>query len=123
MSGGKSSNNSGELRLTDTNSADDSKGRTWGLDGNLFWYVLAGAFAFVATLLFLFSALQAPFSPSFCMASLPLALSLIYVVGFRQGKPPAYDLDVIDYWVNGSGFAPKPQLHSGRTRRNDNVAD
>jgi hypothetical protein len=31
---------SSDLRLTDTNSADDSKGRTWGLEGHLFWYVL-----------------------------------------------------------------------------------
>jgi hypothetical protein len=26
-----------DLRFSDTNSADDSGGRTWGLDGNLFW--------------------------------------------------------------------------------------
>ena len=25
-----------ELRFTETNSADDSQGKTWGLDGNLF---------------------------------------------------------------------------------------
>lgn len=25
-----------DLRLTDTNAASDSKGRTWGLEGNLF---------------------------------------------------------------------------------------
>ncbi len=36
-----------ELRFSDTNSADDSAGRTWGLDGNLFWYVVGGVFAFV----------------------------------------------------------------------------
>ena len=47
-----------ELRLTDTNSADDSKGRTWGLDGSLFWFVLVGVFAFVVILLFLFSTMQ-----------------------------------------------------------------
>jgi hypothetical protein len=123
MSGGKSSNIVGELRLTDTNSADDSKGRTWGLDGNLFWYVLTGAFAFVATSLFLFSAVQAPFWPSFSMASLPLALSLAYVFGFRQGKPPAYDLDIIDHWVNGSGFGPRPRLHPSRSQRKNDVAD
>jgi hypothetical protein len=123
MSSNRGGNNSGEMRLTDTNSADDSKGRTWGLDGNLFWYVLAGAFAFVATLLFLFIAMQAPFWPSFAMASLPLALSLVYVFGFRQGKPPGYDLDLIDFWVNGSGFAPKPRLRVSRSQRSENVAD
>ena len=32
-----------ELRFTETNSADDSAGKTWGLEGNLFWYLVGGA--------------------------------------------------------------------------------
>jgi hypothetical protein len=39
-----------ELRFTETNSADDSAGKTWGLEGNLFWFVVGGAFATVITL-------------------------------------------------------------------------
>ena len=45
-----------ELRFTETNSADDSQGKTWGLDGNLFWYIAGGSFVSVITLLLLFSA-------------------------------------------------------------------
>ncbi len=41
-----------ELRFTETNSADDSAGKTWGLEGNLFWFIAGGAFAAVVTLLF-----------------------------------------------------------------------
>ena len=44
-----------ELRFTETNSADDSAGKTWGLEGNLFWYLVGGSFASVLTLLLLFS--------------------------------------------------------------------
>ena len=99
-----------ELRFSDTNSADDSEGKTWGLDGNLFWFIVAGVFLFVVTLLLLFSALRCSFGQSFGIALIPLALTLIYVFGFRQGKPPAYDLDLVDYWTNGAGFAPNPQL-------------
>ena len=29
-----------ELRFSDTNSADDSEGKTRGLDGNLFWFIV-----------------------------------------------------------------------------------
>ena len=53
-----------DLRFSDTNSADDSGGRTWGLDGNLFWYVVGGVFVFVVTLLLLFSALKVGFTQS-----------------------------------------------------------
>jgi hypothetical protein len=99
-----------ELRFSDTNSADDSEGKTWGLDGNLFWFVVAGVFLFVVTLLLLFSAARCTFGQSLGMAIVPLALTLSYVFGFRQGKPPAHDLDLVDYWTNGAGFSPNPRL-------------
>lgn len=98
-----------ELRLTETNSADDSAGRTWGLEGNLFWHVVAGAFVSVLTLLLCFSALRWSFASSALLAAVPLSLSLIYVFGFRQGKPPGYDRDLLDGWLNGSGITPKHQ--------------
>ena len=76
-----------ELRFSGTNSADDSEGKTRGLDGNLFWFIVAGVFLFVVTLLLLFSALRCSFGQSFGIAIIPLALTLLYVFGFRQGKP------------------------------------
>lgn len=93
-----------QLRLTDTNSADDSKGRTWGLDGNLFWHVIIGGFVFVITLLLLFSAMKMDFWSSFAIASVPFALVLAYVFLLRQGKPPGYDVDLLDGWLHGRSF-------------------
>ena len=94
------------LRLTETNSADDSKGRTWGLEGNLFWYVTGGGFASVMTLLITFSVAKVSFLISMVIAAIPLLLTLLYVYGFRQGKPPGYDKDCLDLWIKGSGFGP-----------------
>jgi hypothetical protein len=97
------------LRFTETNSSDDSKGRTWGLEGDLFWFMAGGAFAFVMVLLVCFSALKMSFLVSLALAAVPLVLCVLYVFMFRQGKPAGYDIDCLDYWLNGSGFSPDLQ--------------
>lgn len=99
-----------ELRFTDTNSGDDSKGRTWGLEGNLFWYLAGGIFGSVLLMLVLFSSFHVSFKLSAFIAAIPCALSLIYVFGFRQGKPPRYDLDCFEFWVQGRGFGPESEV-------------
>ena len=101
--------NTSDIRFTDTNSADDSKGKTWGLDGNLFWYLIGGTFASVVIMLLLFSAYRMSFTESAAVAVIPLTLTLIYVFGFRQGKPPRYDIDCLEYYLFGRGFSPQPQ--------------
>jgi hypothetical protein len=98
-----------DLRLTDTNAASDSKGRTWGLEGGLFWWLVGGVGAgitvFCGCLLMLGSSLLT----SFGLALVPVTLCLAYIFGFRQGKPPGYDHDCFEYWTTGSGFAPEVQ--------------
>ena len=96
-----------ELKFTDTNSADDSQGRTWGLEGNLFWFLAGDGFGSVVLMLLLFSACRFTFFASAVVAAIPLALTLIYVFGFRQGKPPRYDMDYLEYWLAGRGFGPE----------------
>ena len=103
--------NSHDLRFTDTNSADDSAGRTWGLDGNLFWFLVGGGFLSVVLMLLLFSAYKLNFATSVIIAGIPLFLAVVYVFGFRQGKPPRYDLDCLEGWLHGSGFGPEPHPH------------
>ena len=109
------------LRLTETNSADDSKGRTWGLEGNLFWYMTGGCFASVMTLLITFSVGHVSFFASLAVAAVPLLLTLVYVYGFRQGKPPGYDIDCLDCWIGGSAFGPNPRRQPTHPLRADHV--
>ena len=104
--------NTEQIRFTETNSADDSKGRTWGLDGNLFWFVAGGAFCAVAVLLVCFSALRMSMLVSILFAGIPLTVAMIYVLAFKQGKPPGYDIDCLDLWLNGRGFEPAAHQRS-----------
>jgi hypothetical protein len=109
--------NSQNLRFTNTNSADDSKGKTWGLDGNLFWFIAGGAFGFVVILLACFSAMKMSFLLSLFLAALPLTLCVIYVFAFRQGKPPGYDIDCLEYCLAGKGFGPEFQTQTTKAKR------
>ena len=104
-----------ELRFTETNSADDSSGKTWGLEGNLFWFVAGGAFAAVVTLLLLFSVWRWPLLSAAVPALIPLALAMLYALAFRQGKPSGYDIDLFELWLKGRGFSPEPPRQSARS--------
>ncbi len=96
-----------ELRFTETNSAEDSAGKTWGLEGSLFWYLTGGVFTSVIVLLVLFSMWRWTLTASAAAAVVPLAIVLLYIFGFRQGKPRGYDRDLFELLLTGSGFAPE----------------
>ena len=102
---------SAELRITDTNSANDSRGRAFGLEGNDFLYVLAG----VVAALGLYSLLTVLVHVRLALALLivaPLVLGpLTWILLFRQNRPQGYAEDLIDQLVNGAGwsFAPGTQ--------------
>jgi len=83
-----------ELRFTDTNAASDSKGRTWGLEGGLFWWLVGGVGVAITV---------------FFVLLVPLGICLAYIFGVRQGKPPGYDRDCFEHWFSGGGFAPEVQ--------------
>lgn len=94
------------LRLTDTNAADDSGGSVWGLDGNLFMPVVASAAVSVGVLLLLFALFHVHWLISLVIGAIPFTGTLAYVLLFKQGKPPGYDRDLFDLWTNGRGFEP-----------------
>ena len=95
-----------ELRLTDTNAASDSKGRTWGLEGNLFWWLVGGVGAGITVFFILLVVVSLSLLTSLLVALLPVLLCLAYIFGLRQGKPPGYDRDVFEYLCSGRGFGP-----------------
>ncbi len=96
-----------ELRLTDTNAASDSKGRTWGLEGGLFWWLIGGIGAGITLFFVLLIVMNASLATSFLTALVSLSLCLAYIFGLRQGKPPGYDRDCFEYLLTGRGFGPE----------------
>lgn len=95
-----------ELRLTDTNAASDSKGRTWGLEGGLFWWLVGGIGVGITVFFVFLVILKSTLLTSFGLALIPVGLCLAYIFGLRQGKPPGYDRDIFERVFTGSGFAP-----------------
>ena len=96
-----------ELRLTDTNAASDSKGRTWGLEGGLFWWLIGGIGAGITLFFVLLVIVSASLTTSFLVALVPVSICLAYIFLLRQGKPPGYDRDCFEYLVSGRGFGPE----------------
>ena len=95
-----------ELRLTDTNAASDSKGRTWGLEGGLFWWLIGGIGAGIIVFFVLLVVMGSSLTTSFLVALVPVSVCLIYIFALRQGKPPGYDRDCFEYLCTGRGFSP-----------------
>ena len=63
-----------ELRLTDTNAASDSKGRTWGLEGGLFWWLVGGIGAGITVFFVFLVILKSSLLTSLGVALVPVGL-------------------------------------------------
>lgn len=102
-----------DLRFTDTNAASDSAGRTWGLEGNLFWWIVAGLAVGITIFFVMVVGFKAGLFLSFGAAAVPVLVCFGYIFALRQGKPPGYDRDVIERLFTGDGFAPQttPTTH------------
>lgn len=108
-----------ELRVTDTNSANDSKGRAFGLEGNDFVYVVV-ALVVALGLYLLLTALLHVSTLVALLFSLPILLAtLAWAVLLRHNKPEGYAEDLFDHLVNWEGwsFAPRAQPRLPRKGR------
>lgn len=94
-----------ELRITSTNSANDSKGRAFGLEGNDFIYVLV-AFVIALGLYIVFAFVFRLGMLAALLFSLPVLLgAAAWVLLLRHNKPEGYAEDFFDDLVNGEGWS------------------
>lgn len=106
-----------ELRVTDTNSANDNRGRAFGLEGNDFIYVLVAFVAALGLYAVCTTILRVP-ALGAVMLSLPIfAGPAAWVLLLRHNKPAGYAEDWFEHLVNREGwsYAPRAQLATDRT--------
>jgi hypothetical protein len=106
-----------ELRITDTNSANDSKGRVFGLEGNDFIPVLVGFVSALGFFLLLYFLLRLYLGLALAVSLPILLLPLGWVVFLRHNRPEGYAEDWIDQKIGGSGWSLSPLLQSDRLNR------
>ena len=93
-----------DLRQTETNAADDSSGRAFGLDGNLYLPVLLAVLGALGLFAVLNLGLRLGFVTAGIATGLPLAVVLGWALLLKQGKPAGYDRDLIEHWLGGGHF-------------------
>lgn len=102
-----------ELRYTDTNSSDDSGGRAFGLEGDLYLPLviafmgamgLAGLLGFLVRTGWVFAGVA---------GATPLLTVAAWIVLLKHGKPAGYDRDRIDQFVGGGDFTRSPADQEG----------
>lgn len=112
-----------ELRITDTNSANDSKGRALGFEGNDFLYVVGGIVGAIGIFLLLYGMFHASLAAAACVAVPVFAVPSAWVILFRRGKADGYAEDFFDHLLNREGFSfasgnQQPQRTRTQSRRN-----
>ena len=96
------------LRHTETNAADDSSGRAFGLDGNLYLPVLMALVGALGLFSVLALVLAVPHTVAALITGVPFAVVVAWAVFLKQGRPAGYDRDLIEYWLIGGDFTRIP---------------
>jgi hypothetical protein len=104
-----------DLRITDTNAADDSRGRVFGLDGDLYLPVIVAAVLSMAMFAVIGLVLRAGWVLAGAVSAVPSAVTLGWAAFLRNGKPPAHDRDAIAQWLGGGDFGRQPAAQGGLT--------
>ncbi len=90
--------------LVPTHAGDDSDGRIWGIEGVNIVFILVALLLGIGLALML-SRQHSP-ALSAGVGALPVLLTAVYIGLLRQGKPKAFDTDLIDTLATGTGWMP-----------------
>ena len=96
-----------DLRLTPTHGSQEHHGTVFGIELPFFRWVALALLAGLALLIALSS--QTGLLDAAPWAAAPVALVILYLRFFQQGKPPGYALDLLEQTLTG-GHA-QPPIH------------
>ena len=103
-----------DLTSTETNSSDESKGRTYGLDGDLFAVAVLTLFVAITSFTLLFTIFRWRWFPALIVVTLPAAPIFGWIFGLKQGRPAGYDLDWFEQLTMGTSWGYNPQNQPSR---------
>lgn len=90
------------LEPINTKARSKSRGNRFGLEGNLYLWLVAAAFASVG--IAVFAPLSWNMTIRLFLGMVPMVLTGLYVVLLKHRQPPNYDRDVLAAIVNGRSF-------------------
>lgn len=97
------------LITIDTNSADDSAGVAFKLEGNLYIPVVISAMVSVGLLTVLIWGKAIPMPTAFAVGITPFAATLFIVLSFFNGKRPHFASDLLAKHTTDESFMRHPQ--------------
>ncbi len=109
-----------ELRITDTNSANDSKGRAFGLEGNDFLYVLIAFVAAMGLYVVSTAVLRIPTVGALLLVGPFFVGPTAWVLLLRHNKPAGYAADWFEHLVNREGWSFAPAAQPKRRNVDEN---
>lgn len=95
-----------ELDVKETGSANVSKGMAFGLEGDLFLYLIGAGVLAITLLTICATVIKIDTTISIGISVIPVVLTIIYLLIFKINKPPSYQHDLIDQVLNGDSFQP-----------------
>ncbi len=83
------------LQSYKSNNADDSKGKTWGFEGENIYFFMAAVFVALCLGTWLHQS-KCSLPTTLAVCSLPVVIVCAWIFALRQGKPPRYDMDLAE---------------------------
>ena len=108
-----------ELITTSSSAMKVSEGVGWGMEGDLFLYLVCGMLGSMFLMLALISFFHVSIFISFIIALLPVTGAVLYIKIFRMGKPPAYQKDLFELILMGDTATPHPAQQRNRPLNGD----